>query len=99
MRHLVLEDLDDDAPRVLEDERARDLECATRADPTTEHAGDVDQRERRLDQFAAEERAVVMAPLGDELAQERAFELRGQRARAVGLHAIDVVAIAVRVKP
>src|SRR5262249_51475384 len=60
VRDLVLQDLEDGAPRLLEDERARDLERARLVEPPPEVRARRDEGDLRGDEGPLEIRAVYM---------------------------------------
>ncbi len=78
VRHLVLEHLDDRAPRMREHERPRDLERARVAVPSPELMLRVRERQRGRGERVLEVRRVDASPFEQELAHEHALELGGE---------------------
>jgi hypothetical protein len=74
MRQLVLEHLDDRAPRAVDDEGALQLDAPLAGEPLAELVRAVGQRQGRRAQPSLEVAVVERAPGGEELAQERGFE-------------------------
>ena len=78
VRHLVLEHLDDCAPRAVDDEGARQLDAAIAGEPLAELVRAVGERQRRGAQAALEVAVVERAPGREQLTQQRRFERRRQ---------------------
>jgi hypothetical protein len=81
VRHLVLEDLDDRAPPLLEHHRARDLDRPRGLHPASEVRVSRDELERRHLEPALEVRLVDLPPRGAQLTDEGGFERGGELAR------------------
>ena len=86
VRHLVLQHLDDDAPRLLDHQGARDLQRPRVGNPPPERRAPGHELEGRRDQRTPEVRLVELPPRGSQLAHERGLERCSERRvqRSVG---------------
>jgi hypothetical protein len=84
VRHLVLQDLDYRAPRLLDDHGQRDLEGARRRDPAPQHGPLGAQLEGGGAHPRAKVRFVYVTPGRAQLPHQRRFERRGQLSAGSG---------------